>query len=156
MTLYIKRHHMSPCNSGICIKSPKICICLRFVTLHQISAVCLSAHILHLLFIGRFGGICPRPTIYILRSAYNLSKKDHFRPFSKVGLGKMGRGEIPNPHLDRHPPQSFLIYYAVEYQQFSMFTLSKSKPKQPFGLFVAYRLKVEKNIFPLNTLLKLN
>jgi len=51
-----------------------------------------------------------------LRSAYNLSKKDHFRPFSKVGLGKMGRGEIPNPHLDRHPPQSFLIYYAVEYQ----------------------------------------
>lgn len=59
MTLYIKRHHMSPCNSGICIKSPKICICLQFVTLLYFPAVCLSAYILHLLFTGRFGGIWP-------------------------------------------------------------------------------------------------
>ena len=48
-----------------------------------------------------------------------------------MGLGKMARGQIPNPHRGVHPPNSFYIFYTVEYQCFRMFTLSKSEPKRP-------------------------
>ena len=41
----------------------------------------------------------------------------------KMGLGKMARGQIPNPHRGVHPPNSFYNFYTVEYQCFRMFTL---------------------------------
>ena len=46
-----------------------------------------------------------------------------------MGLGKMARGQIPNPHRGVHPPNSFNNFYTVEYQCFRMFTLCKSEQK---------------------------
>lgn len=46
-----------------------------------------------------------------------------------MGLGKMARGQIPNPHRSVHPPNSFYNFYTVEYQCFRVFTLSKSEQK---------------------------
>ncbi len=117
MTLYIKYHHMNSRNSEIRIKSLKVCICLQFVTLLYFPAACLSALVSHTLSTGRSGWICPPVQPYIFWGLLTiLSENGHFRPFSKVGLGKMGRGEIPNPHLSGYPPQSFLICYTAEYQ----------------------------------------
>lgn len=117
MTLYIKYHHMNSRNSEIRIKSLKVCICLQFVTLLYFPAVCLSAHILHLLFIGRFGGICP-PSNHIffevcLQYYLKMAILDHFQ---KSDLEKWAEERYRIRTWADTLPNLFLIYYTVEYQ----------------------------------------
>lgn len=51
-----------------------------------------------------------------------LSVESRLGVFGKTGLEKTARGQIPNPHPQVHPPQSFYFCYTVEYELFIRFT----------------------------------
>lgn len=117
MTLYIKYHHMNSRNSEIRIKileslyMPTIC---NFAVLP--SRLLVSTRLCtHSLQVGQ-AELTPSNHIFFevcLQYYLKMAILDHFQ---KSDLEKWGRGEIPNPHLGGYPPQSFLIYYTVEYQ----------------------------------------